>query len=104
MSKYEFIIEIIRSAIIIILIFDVALANRAYRKIRSKESDLREENDKLKAKVDEINEKVVFLEKQFWGANSQTYESIKNDEKMNEAEKHAALHKLYMDNYSEENR
>lgn len=104
MSKYEFIIEIIRSAIIIILIFDVALANRAYRKIRSKEADLREENDKLKAKVDEINEKVVFLEKQFWGANSQTYESIKNDEKMNEAEKHAALHKLYMDNYSEENR
>ena len=104
MSKYEFIIEIIRSSIIIILIFDVALANRAYRKIRNKEADLREENKNLKEKIDEIDEKATFLEKQLWGTNSQTYESIKNDDKMNEDEKHEALHKLYMDNYSDANR
>jgi predicted RNase H-like nuclease (RuvC/YqgF family) len=104
MSKYEFIIEIIRSAIVIILIFDVALANRAYRKIKSKENDLREENKNLKTKIEDLSGKVLFLEKQFLGANTQTYESIKNDDKLNENEKHAALHKLYMDNYSDANR
>lgn len=68
MSKYEFIIEIIRSAIIIILIFDVALANSAYRKIRSKEASLREENGKLNARIDEMGEKIAHLEKQLRSA------------------------------------
>lgn len=104
MDKYQFIIEIIRSATIIILIFDVALANRGYRKMRDKEAKLREENEKQQARIEEMSKRLEFLEKQLWGSNSKAYEEITNNPNMSDEDKQAALHKLYMNNYAEANR
>ena len=104
MDQYSFILEIISLLIILVLIIDVAIANRGYRKLKSKDEKSQEELEKQRLRSEDLEKRVVFLEKQLWGENSVAYEKIKSDPNMNDAEKQAALHKLYMDHYAEANR
>ena len=104
MTTYQFIIEILRSATILILIFTVIVSNKTVRKLSDKYSKSEEEIKNLKEQLKKLQTVYDEDERIIESLSGSSYEEIKNDKNLSDEEKKAALHKMYMDKMAEENR